>query len=575
MMPKLCLSLALLLAMTSCASQSRTADVSRGRGLNGIDNGQHDGPLVAPGGAGPARNVRLLLDGFQSDRAMRTVTFVDQFYREPGNEGYEQAQDHILAALRDEGFGEREGLQLEVLETSMPGPAWTPRSAVLALHDGKGELVEVLQHFESPEDLDRTMLPVHAPSAELSGRVVFEVADLRPGDVLVSELSLKRALRLVRDKQPGAVLSSYLPSFNVDKSGEERHLAALRYDNVPRGTQIPVACISQNSARKLRGQRDARVSLRCEVQWDERPLRTIVASIEGTEFPEQCVVLAAHVQEPGAVDNASGVGGQLELAVSLAEMLDRGLMNRPDRSLVFVWGDEMVMSQIYLDHSRRPDNPKDVIAAFSSDMTGASLELTGAMALLERAPDPGAVRPLPPDVHTEWGSTPMDAQELKPSGINIIARCALLDAGLSSNEWETREHPYEGGSDHDVFLAAGIPAVLFWHFTDFAYHTSLDRLEHVDAWELERMSVTLGAAALATCNADPHDLDRYLDTMKLERRMRIFAAREAQDEQLETLWAEWFEGVRTWLRALCLRLPSEAQLPAIEPTAGKQERQEQ
>jgi len=60
---------------------------------------------------------------------------------------------------------------------------------------------------------------------------------------------------------------------------------------------------------------------------------------------------------------------------------------------------------------------------------------------------------------------------------------------------------FEGGSDHVVFIEKGIPAVLFWHFTDFAYHTSLDRLDHLDLEEMHRTGAAILCTALALADA--------------------------------------------------------------------------
>jgi hypothetical protein len=194
-------------------------------------------------------------------------------------------------------------------------------------------------------------------------------------------------------------------------------------------------------------------------------------------------------------------------------------------------------------------------------MTGESREKTGAIALLERGPDPGAIEPLVPDAHTPWGKAEVDPASLVPNGLALIARCALLDVGTLPGEamqgWETADHPYEGGSDHDVFIARGIPAALIWHFTDFAYHTSLDRLEHVDAAELRRTGVALMATALALADPRPADLDRYLRSLNEERNVRVAAAEGASMPALADQWRAWCDGARQWLRIECLRIPAE------------------
>jgi len=87
-------------------------------------------------------------------------------------------------------------------------------------------------------------------------------------------------------------------------------------------------------------------------------------------------------------------------------------------------------------------------AAIAADMTGESESATGAIALLERPPDPGAITLLDPDEHTPWGAARVDERSLKPSGLALVARSALVDVGQLVSGWKTREHPFEGGSDH-------------------------------------------------------------------------------------------------------------------------------
>ena len=543
----------LILVAAACAPRLKPSEL-QGFGLGGVDNHQHRGPVVAAGSTATGRFVPTLLGAYDAMRAMRTARFADRYYREPGNEGFEATLDHVLRELRDLGFGKDERLELEVLETPLDYPAWTPRAASLDLI--VGNRLEPLLRFDEPDAAHRTMLPVNAPSARVEGPIALSLEELEPGRVLVTEDPLGAVLREAQQRGAAAVLSAYLADYNVDPTGQQRHLDAIHYGGVRPGTAMPVAYVSPRVLERLRGQRgrrNARVRFHAQVELSEARLRTVAATIVGGELPDEAVALAAHVQEPGAVDNASGVAGQLEALRGLVPLLKNTAVSWPARSIVCLWGDEMVMSRVYLDHTER-----NVIAAFSSDMTGASRTQTGALALLERSPDPGALRPLPPDEHTAWGATPVDESDLDRSGISIVARMAMVDVGLAAGGWESAEHPWEGGSDHDVFLARGIPAVLLWHFTDFAYHTSLDRLDHVDPIELERTSVALFAAALAVADPEPADLGRYLDTLSLDRRLRLQAAREAGDPELEALWTDWYVDAQLWLRALALGISSEA-----------------
>ena len=131
--------------------------------------------------------------------------------------------------------------------------------------------------------------------------------------------------------------------------------------------------------------------------------------------------------------------------------------------------------------------------------------------------------------------------------MGVVARAALHDVAAEVGGWETAEHPWEGGSDHDVFLRRGVPAVLFWHFTDFTYHTGLDRLDRIDPEELRRSSVAVLATALAIADPRRPDLARYRQGVELERALRVEVAREAGRLETAQDWEEWCDGALAWI----------------------------
>jgi hypothetical protein len=124
------------------------------------------------------------------------------------------------------------------------------------------------------------------------------------------------------------------------------------------------------------------------------------------------------------------------------------------------------------------------------DMVGQDQARTGAVALVERMPDPGAIWDRPPlDVHSEWGrSDGLRESDLTGSFLNDYMMAAMR-IRADRTGWSVRSNPYEGGSDHESFLERGVPAVLLWHFTDQYYHTNLDRVDKVDVAEMEHMAV--------------------------------------------------------------------------------------
>ncbi len=506
---------------------------------------RHRGPAAPEGEAGPRRFVPRLLGGFRTKSALEELAFADRYYRAPANEGYDAVLDRLHARLVEAGFGSDPRLALAWLDGGTQ-QAWTPVRARLEMISKAGERTR-LHGFESEEEPDRVMLPIHAPSGSASGRPVFALEDVTEGSVWVSEEPLGgRALRAAAERGAVAALSASLAEFNRDPDGGEEYQGAIQFRSVPQGTTLPVAQISPRTFERLRraAKRDPDlvVALEAEVRTAERPLRVLVATIRGARFPEQAVAVVSHVQEPGAGDNASGVAGTLEGVLALTRLLRSGSLSWPARSLVFVWGDEIEQSRLWLEETEF-----DVVAGLSADMLGQSRLRTGAICLLERSKDPGALVPLPPDRHTPWGAGRVRRGDLHPDALAVVARAALHDVAAEVGGWETAEHPWEGGSDHDVFLRRGVPAVLFWHFTDFTYHTGLDRLDRIDPEELRRSSVAVLATALAIADPRSPDLARYRQGVELERALRVEAAREAGRLETAQDWEEWCDGALAWI----------------------------
>ena len=100
------------------------------------------------------------------------------------------------------------------------------------------------------------------------------------------------------------------------------------------------------------------------------------------------VAFSAHLQEPGANDNASGVALLAEIARGTAELARSGNF-KPARTLTFLWGDEFLAVEAYLRAD--PSRAAGIIAGLSLEMVGADTALTGGRFLIERMPDPAAI----------------------------------------------------------------------------------------------------------------------------------------------------------------------------------------
>ena len=538
---------------SSGGSDSGSLDPNTARLIGG-----HIGPAVAESDApsGPYRFVPSLLGIFESGAAMALAADIDEHYRSPGSDGYEAAMDSVLAGLYGAGFGAEAGFELDVIAEAMSAPAWTPLSAEIngvVPRAGRRSTTSPIALFEEESDPFRLLMAEGSVSCNLQGAAVFGLEDVLPGTILVTKKSVRSVEKEAVEKGAVAVVSSYQLDYCVDPTGRSRHLEAIYHGSVRPGSTLPSFYVSPKMAASIErvSQGGTKIELVGRVKTEVRDLRTVVATIRGADRPDEAVYIVSAVSGVGANDNAAGAAGILECARAFKRLIGAGQLERPRRTMHFVFGKEAEAGGTALD--KMGGTP---VAGVVADMISASYEQTGAICLLERGWDPGALVSLPPDSHTPWGAGSVAEEDILPNGLSVILREALVDVGQEIVEetaapWSTREHPWEGGSDHDTFLGRGIPGALVWHFTDFAYSTSLDRMGNVDADELRRTSVAIVAAAAAVADARPSDLPSYLESLAIERDLRLRAATASDGGQgLRVLWTDWFAGADQWLRAL-------------------------
>jgi hypothetical protein len=299
------------------------------------------------------------------------------------------------------------------------------------------------------------------------------------------------------------------------------------------------------------------VTVKTTVETSFRPAspgRLIVAEIPGRLHPDEHVVMVAHIQEPGANDDASGCATLLEMARAIQDAVAANAIPPPARTLTFVWGDEMRASREWLRAD--PARSKGTRYMISLDMTGEDTKKTGGTFLIEKEPDPSSVWLRPSDPHTEWwGGNSYRADALKGSLMNDLSLAVCLRRARDTG-WVVQTNPYEGGSDHSTFLAAGIPAVLATHFTDRYYHTNLDRPDKTSPAEMAHVGIAIGTEAMLLASAGQDEALAVADIVATAATRRLAletsqsaaivakatdrAAAEATERAVIEAWRKWY-----------------------------------
>jgi aminopeptidase YwaD len=448
---------------------------------------------------------------YSGDRAKETVAFLDQYVRWPGNRGFDASIAHIVERLERAGYvaesratpGAR--LTYRVEKYPMAVPAWEPRGARLEI---VGEADPVLR-FET----NRNMLANNSYSTP--GIVEAELIDAGDGNptrldslsvrgkvVLVARTSIGRVFSEAVVKRGAlGVLTYALPAYlKPEINRNSIQFGGIPRDTTAKGWGIVLSYQAHERLKAALARGVTRVRVATDVEWTPNAVeQAVIAEVRGSTAPQERFVFSAHVQEPGANDNASGVGAQVEMARVAAELLRARAIN-PARTITMLWGLEIRSTARYIEQDSV--RARGIRWGLSLDMVGEDITKTGGTFLIEKMPDPSAIWTRGEDKHSEWGGSPITKAQLTPHYFNdfVLARCLEQAA---TNGWIVKTNPYEGGSDHTPFLRAKKPGLLFWHFTDQFYHTDGDRIDMVSADELRNvgMSALVSALVLTSANA--------------------------------------------------------------------------
>ena len=502
----------------------------------------------------------LLRNSFVESNAYKTVGFVEQRWRIAGNTGFNESIFYVEKILQDAGFkketrGEADGPLTYRLETrQMKKPTWEPVNAGLSI---VGDETPLLQFATN-----RNMLAINSASTTAEGTTAevidvgkgtekdFQGKDVK-GKIVFGEAYITGLYNTSIKKGAVGVLAYSIPNYNQP----EKYTNSIQFQFIPYqdsanqkwGILLSYAAKEKLKAALAKGtvQVNAKVVSKIYASGE----LTIVANARGASKPNERFVFSAHVQEPGANDNATGVGTLAEMARTTTELILNKKFS-PQRTITFLWGDEIVSTGRYIkDDSIRA---KGIKWGLSLDMVGEDVAKTSGSFLIEKMPDPSAIWTRGNDKHTEWGGSVLKESDMFPHYFNdfLLNRCRQQ---AKENGWVVNSNPFEGGSDHTPFLQAKIPGLLMWHFTDIFYHTDADRLDMVSAAEMKNVGVSALAAAFTLTAANEKTslqlieeitgsaLQRLQTEYVLSREAIVKGAAVESEQHIVDVWAGWYK----------------------------------
>ena len=495
---------------------------------------------------------------FSADNTHHTTAFVEQRWRLAGNTGFNESIYYVEKILQDAGYkkevtGEADGPLTYRIETrKMKRPTWEPVSASLAF-EGQAPFLQFATNFNMIATYSAS-----TPAAGITAEVIdvgrgrredFQDRDVK-GKIVLAEAGAYQAYKQAIDKGAVGVLAYSLPNYTQP----EKHINSIQFqsiaytDSVNQKWAIMLSYQAKEKLKAALAKGPVTVTVKIETKIYKADELTIVANARGSVNPDERFVYSAHVQEPGANDNATGVATLAEMARTTARLIQQKKFS-PQRTITFLWGDEIVSTNRYIkDDATRAAGIK---WGLSLDMVGEDVSKTGGSFLIEKMPDPSAIWTRGKEKHTEWGGSVLKESQMFPHYFNdlLLNRC-LQQA--KSNGWVVKTNPYEGGSDHTPFLDAKIPGLLMWHFTDVYYHTDGDRLEMTSAEEMKNVGVSALATAYILTSADERStlalieelqqnaLDRLNVEVVLSKEAVGKGAKVSDEQHILEVWTSYY-----------------------------------
>ncbi|TKC04727.1 M28 family peptidase [Pedobacter polaris] len=468
---------------------------------------------------------KLTRANFNQDNAYATTAFVEKYFRVPGNTGFNASIHYVENILKKAGFVEQKNDEFEspltyrIEKRPMKRNTWEPVDASVTI---VGEKMPLIAY-----QTNRNMIPINCPSTPTEGitaEVIFvgrgtakelEGKDLK-GKILFADASTGRLIATAAKAGAIGVMGYAMPKYNQP----EKYQTSISFGSMPADAGIWSLLLSYGVKEKLKaacltGKVELKVNIQTKIYQSEE--LTIVANVKGNIKPNERFVYSAHVQEPGANDNATGVGTLAEMARVTASLVKTGKL-KPQRTLTFLWGDEIVSTRRYIieDTTRS----KGILWGMSLDMVGEDTQKTGGSFLIEKMPDPSAIWTRGTDKHSEWGAGDVKEKDLFPHYYNDFIFDICKAQGKFAN-WTVNFNPFEGGSDHTPFLQNKIPGLLMWHFTDVFYHTDNDRIDKVSATTMKNVGISALTAAYTLVTANEITASATVTQVKNDALIRL------------------------------------------------------
>ncbi len=429
----------------------------------------------------PDRLLASLLKTYSGSRAKADTARIHRFSRHITNRKYEESVAWCCERMRALGFDDVERLTFptdgkRLYGTWITPPCWNVDKAWLKLKlNGRWE--SVANHARIPTSVFQYSAPT---SGEIRTQLVPANCRHAAGKLVFADTLRETPESLAKRKAVG-LATDFAPNWPGVR-GPRHFLDGHRWDNaylLEDQAGLAGFSLSRRQGRRIRRAlaRDGAVDCRFEIKGTRGPgdLHCATGCLRGTEKPDEEIVIVAHLYEPGANDNCSGVAGSIEALRAIKSLIARGVLPPPARTIRVVFTFEIVGFLAYFEHVRK--RGKTYVAGVNPDMIGQDQKRCRSTLHVYRAPD----------------AVSTFADPLLWHLIRQAAGKAL--------RFESRPFIVNDNAISDPIVGGPCPALI--HLRDRYYHSNEDTPANVSARTLNLVGGAMAAYAYAIAGLTP------------------------------------------------------------------------
>ncbi len=479
---------------------------------------------------GQEKLISHLNEELSGESAKRNLEFISRLHRMRGSKDYKKATDFIQSKLTDYNLESIEMIHIPTDGKTMYG---TQKSR-MAWDVDFAELWEVEQQngkwIHKIKIADWESIPLVLAQDSNHGEVTATLVDIGSGtqESDYTNKNVKRKLVLT-SSQPGSVVSLAIEKYgavgiisyaqNQVTAWYKENENLIRWGHLESfaKTKTFAFMVSLKQARAYQKRLKNRevITLHAKVIASLHPgnYEILTAIIEGSDskLKHEEIAFTCHLDHPrpGANDNASGCVAILEVARTLKKLIDENKIERPKRTIRFIWSPEIEGTIALLNY--RPELAENIKFNIHMDMVGGGPE-TKVIFHVSRSPQ--SIVSFINDVAEIFGDFVNKNSDDYASGVNVKFPMVSIEGGKEPLHAVLGQ--FHMGSDFQVFSEGSfrIPSIYLHDWPDRYIHTNYDVPANIDPTKLKRSGFIGASSAYYLASFGNEDLSLLVSLLK-------------------------------------------------------------